>query len=135
RKECYNAYFRPKGYGFSDVLKSIDIALGRGKFVSANYLNCPGFTDTPEEVHALTRFLNQYSINMIQWRNLNFDPVRYWKVMSNAATHGNPLGMQNVLQRIKESFPYIAYGYFNPPKEKFSLTRINGNQKYPPPRH
>jgi pyruvate-formate lyase-activating enzyme len=122
RKECYNAYFRPKGYGFSDVLKSIDIALGRGKFVSANYLNCPGFTDTPEEVHALTRFLNQYSINMIQWRNLNFDPVRYWKVMSNAATHGNPLGMQNVLQRIKESFPYIAYGYFNPPKEKF--TRI-----------
>ena len=135
RKECYNAYFRPKGYGFSDVLKSIDIALGRGKFVSANYLNCPGFTDTPEEVHALIGFLNQYSINMIQWRNLNFDPVRYWKVMSNAATHGNPLGMQNVLQRIKESFPYIAYGYFNPPKEKISLTRINGNQKYPPPRH
>ena len=120
RKECYDAYFRPKGYGFSDVLKSIDIALGRGKFVSANYLNCPGFTDTPEEVHAFTRFLNQYPINMIQWRNLNFDPVRYWNVMSDAAMQGNPLGMHNVLQRIKESFPHIAYGYFNPPKEKFS---------------
>ncbi|MGD2029936.1 MAG: radical SAM protein [Desulfobacterales bacterium] len=135
RKECYDTYFRPKGYAFSDVLKSMDIALERGKFVSVNYLNCPGFTDTPEEVHAFTRFLNQHPINMIQWRNLNFDPVRYWNVMSNAATQGNPLGMQNVLQRIKESFQHIAYGYFNPPKEKFSLTRINGNQKYPPPRH
>ena len=122
RKECYDAYFRPKGYGFSDVLKSIDIAIGRGRFVSANYLNCPGFTDTPEEVQALTQFLNQHPINMIQWRNLNFDPVRYWNVMSNAATHGNPLGMQNVLRRIKESFPHIIYGYFNPPKEKFAPT-------------
>lgn len=119
RKECYDAYFRPRGYGFSDVLKSIDIAIGRGRFVSANYLNCPGFTDTPEEVQALTRLFNQYPINMIQWRNLNFDPVRYWNIMSNAATHGSPLGMQNVLRQIKESFPNITYGYFNPPKEKF----------------
>jgi len=117
RKECYNAYFQPKGYAFSDVLKSIDIAIGRGKFVSINYLNCPGFTDTPEEVHALTQFLNQQPINMIQWRNLNFDPVRYWNVMSGAATHGSPLGMRNVLRRIKASFPNLKYGYFNPPKE------------------
>jgi molybdenum cofactor biosynthesis enzyme MoaA len=135
RKECYDAYFRPRGYGFSDVLKSIDIAIGRGRFVSVNYLNCPGFTDTPEEVQALTRLLNHYPISMIQWRNLNFDPVRYWNVMSNAATHGSPLGMQNVLRQIKESFPNITYGYFNPPKEKFTLTRINRNQKYSPPRH
>jgi pyruvate-formate lyase-activating enzyme len=120
RKECYDAYFQPKGYGFSDVLKSIDIAVGRCKFVSINYLNCPGFTDTPEEVIALTRFLNQHPINMIQWRNLNFDPVRYWKVMSDAASQGRPLGMKNILRQIKESFPDVMYGYFNPPKEKFS---------------
>jgi len=125
RKECYDAYFQPKGYGFSDVLKSIDIAIGREKFVSINYLNCPGFTDTPEEVEALTEFLKQHPINMIQWRNLNFDPVRYWNVMSSVAKHGSPLGMQNVLRRIKESFPNLKYGYFNPPKEKFTLTRIN----------
>jgi len=135
RKECYDAYFQPKGYGFSDVLKSIDVAIGRGKFVSINYLNCPGFTDTPEEVHALTRFLNQHPINMIQWRNLNFDPVRYWKVMSNAAPQGSPLGMKNILQQIKASFPNLMYGYFNPPKKKFTPTRINRNQKYLPQRH
>lgn len=119
RKECYDAYFRPRGYTFSDVIKSIDIALGRGKFVSVNYLNCPGFTDTPEEIDTLKAFIRQHPINMIQWRNLNFDPVRYWNVMSSAAEHGTPVGMQNVICQMKESFPDLKYGYFNPPKESF----------------
>jgi molybdenum cofactor biosynthesis enzyme MoaA len=135
RKECYDAYFQPKGYGFFDVLKGIDIAIERDKFVSINYLNCPGFTDTPEELHALTQFLNQHPINMIQWRNLNFDPVKYWKVMSDAAPQGSPLGMQNILRQTKESFPDLMCGYFNPPKEKFAPTRTNRNQKYLPHRH
>ena len=119
RKECYDAYFRPRGYAFSDVIKSIDIAIGRGKFVSANYLNCPGFTDTPEEIDTLKAFIRQHPINMIQWRNLNFDPVRYWNAMSSAAEHGTPVGMQNVICQMKESFPDLKYGYFNPPKESF----------------
>jgi pyruvate-formate lyase-activating enzyme len=119
RKEYYDAYFRPRGYTFSDVIKSIDIALGRGKFVSVNYLNCPGFTDTPEEIDTLKAFIRQHSINMIQWRNLNFDPVRYWNVMSSAAKHGTPVGMQSVICQMKESFPDLKYGYFNPPKEAF----------------
>ena len=119
REECYDAYFRPRGYTFSDVIKSIDIALGRGKFVSVNYLNCPGFTDTPEEIDTLKAFIRQHPINMIQWRNLNFDPVRYWNVMSSAAKHGTPVGMQNVICQMKESFPDLKYGYFNPPKESF----------------
>lgn len=120
RKECYDAYFQPIGYGFSDVKKSIDIALQRGKFVAINYLNCPGFTDTPEEVDALTDFIRRYPINMIQWRNLNFDPVRYLNIMSVAAKHGMPVGMKNFFIRIRKSFPHIKHGYFNPPKETFS---------------
>jgi len=120
RKDCYNAYFRPNSYSFSDVIQSIEIALQLGKFVSINYLNCPGFTDTPKELEALTEFLNQHPINMIQWRNLNFDPMRYWEIMSAVADPGIPLGMQHTLNRIKESFPKLKYGYFNPPKEKFN---------------
>jgi molybdenum cofactor biosynthesis enzyme MoaA len=119
RKDCYNAYFRPNGYSFSDVIKSIETALELGKFISINYLNCPGFTDTPKELEALTEFLKQHPINMIQWRNLNFDPMRYWDIMSGVADHGTPLGMQHILDRIKESFPSLKYGYFNPPKENF----------------
>ncbi len=119
REDCYHAYFRPKGYRFADVLKSVDLALQNGLFVSVNYLNCPGFTDTPQEVSAFHRFLKQYPIHMIQWRNLNFDPLRYFKIMNAVASSGKPMGMKNLLQQVRKEFPHLKFGYFNPPKEKF----------------
>ena len=119
REDCYHAYFRPKGYRFADVLKSIELALESGIFVAVNYLNCPGFTDTPREIKALRRFLNRYPIRMIQWRNLNYDPLQYLKVMNRAAQNGKPIGMQRLLNQIRREFPNLKFGYFNPPKEKF----------------
>jgi molybdenum cofactor biosynthesis enzyme MoaA len=119
RPECYQAYFRPKGYGFSDVIKSIDRALGSGLFVSVNYLNCPGFTDTQQEIEALQKFLMSHPIHMIQWRNLNFDPLRYFEIMEAVAANDAPIGMQNLLEHIRREFPKLKFGYFNPPKEKF----------------
>jgi molybdenum cofactor biosynthesis enzyme MoaA len=121
RPACYEAYFRPKGYGFTDVLKSIEIALGSEKFVAINYLNCPGFTDSPPEVEALTRFLQQYPINMIQWRNLNFDPLRYWKTMNAITRHAEPIGVENLIKQVRAQFPKLKHGYFNPPKEKYNI--------------
>jgi hypothetical protein len=56
---------------------------------------------------------------MIQWRNLNFDPLRYWKEMNAVATHDEPFGMKKLLNRVREQFPKLKFGYFNPPKEKF----------------
>ncbi len=119
RDECYHAYFRPSGYRWADVLKSIEVALAHGKFVAINYLNCPGFTDTPEEMDALIGFLRKHPIHMIQWRNLNFDPIRYWNEMHSVADHNEPVGMETLLDRIKRRFPQLKFGYFNPPKEKF----------------
>ena len=119
RKECYDAYFRPQGYGFADVLASIEKALARKKHVAINHLNCPGFSDTPGEADALAGFLEQFPIHMIQWRNLNFDPVRYWKQMDAVASSGEPMGMEILLQQIRERFPDLKFGYFNPPREKF----------------
>jgi pyruvate-formate lyase-activating enzyme len=119
REPCYTAYFKPRGYGFAAVKKSIAFALRKGRFVSLNYLNCPGFTDTPEEVRELIQFLKQYPVHMIQWRNLNFDPLRYVRMMATAAGQGPPLGMEKSLARIKKLFPNLKHGYFNPPKEKF----------------
>ncbi|MBW2412340.1 MAG: radical SAM protein [Deltaproteobacteria bacterium] len=119
RPACYEAYFRPRGYRFADVLKSIKTVLEREKFVAINYLNCPGFTDTPQESEALIRFLQKYPINMIQWRNLNFDPLRYWKLMDNVVRHGEPIGVEKLIKKIRKQFPGIMHGYFNPPKEKF----------------
>ena len=123
RRECYEAYFRPRGYTFDDVLRSIDTALAKGKFVSINYLNSPGFTDTPEEVEAFFAFMAAHPVRMIQWRNLNFDPLRYWKAMAAAASLGAPLGMEVLISEIRRGFPKLTFGYFNPPKEKFDSHR------------
>lgn len=119
RKDCYQAYFRPKGYGFEDVLATIDLALERQVHVAINYLNCPGFSDTPEECGALLDFLNRHPIQMIQWRNLNFDPLRYVQMMSEIAPAGPPMGMKKLLGRVRKSYPDLRFGYFNPPKESF----------------
>jgi len=119
RQQCYHAYFRPKGYRFADVLRSIGHALASGLFVAVNYLNCPGFTDTPTEIQALRRFLKRYPIHLIQWRNLNFDPLRYFAIMNDVAPNGAPVGMANMLDQIRWEFPKVKFGYFNLPKEKF----------------
>jgi pyruvate-formate lyase-activating enzyme len=121
RRKCYDAYFRPRGYALRDVLRSIDAALAQGKFVSINYLNSPGVTDTAEEAEALLGFLQDHPIHMIQWRNLNFDPIRYWRAMDAVAPLGEPIGMQALMQGIRSRFPHLKFGYFNPPKEKFRV--------------
>jgi pyruvate-formate lyase-activating enzyme len=119
RPECYAAYFRPKGYGFADVLRSIDTALQKGRFVSVNYLNSPGFTDTAAETEAFLAFMEDHPVHMIQWRNLNYDPIRYWQAMDAAAPLEAPMGMEVLIQGIRDSYPHLKFGYFNPPKEKY----------------
>ena len=95
------------------------MALEHEKFVAINYLNCTGFSDTPQEADALMEFLQKHPIHMIQWRNLNFDPIRYWRTMKTVMQHGRPLGMETLLQRVQKQFPNLKFGYFNPPKENF----------------
>jgi pyruvate-formate lyase-activating enzyme len=119
RKLCYSHYFKPQGYTFTDVMRSIDLALDLGKFVSINYLNMPGFTDSPEELAALQAFVLDHPIQMIQWRNLNYDPLRYLQAMGRVAPCGLPLGMPAALEQGRRAAPWILYGYFNPPKEHF----------------
>lgn len=121
RKDCYNAYFRPAGYSFEDVLQSIEIAGKKGGFISINYLNTPGITDSVEESEALINFIDKYKINFIQWRNLNFDPLIYYDVMFEAGSQSSPLGMDNLINRLREKFPHLQHGYFNPAKENWKL--------------
>lgn len=120
RKACYTTYFRPKGYGFEDVVASIDTVLARGAHVAINYLNCPGFTDAAEERDALLTFLKGLPVQMIQWRNLNFDPLRYLRLMTEAAGPGRPIGVARLLHQVRQAFPRLKHGYFNPPKEKYT---------------
>ena len=119
RETYYNGYFRPRGYQFGDVLQGIDAALRRAKFVSLNYLHLAGFTDTTGEMQALIRFLREHPVHMIQWRNLNIDPLRYWRSMAKLAPLGEPIGMQRLYADIRKKFAGLRHGYFNPAKETF----------------
>lgn len=119
RQNCYEAYFRPVGYHFSDVEKSIDIGIRMGKFVSINYLNCPGFTDLPAEFNAFIDFLQKHPIDLIQWRNLNYDPKRYIAAMETVSDAETPMGMNVILEKIRSIYPKIKYGYFNPSRNNF----------------
>jgi pyruvate-formate lyase-activating enzyme len=116
---CYDAYFRPRNYGLEEVIESVAMALERGVHVAINYLNCPGFSDNPAEREALLAFLERHPIQMIQWRNLNFDPLRYLALMNRAAPRGRPEGMRQLLEAVRRAAPQLRFGYFNPPKESF----------------
>lgn len=114
REEYYKLYYRPKGYSFGDVLRSIKIAREKKAYVSINYLTMPGFTDSPEEFAAVKKLVGKYGINMIQWRNLNFDPVLYFKKMKIETGHPKLLGIREVILSLKKTFPRLMTGYFNP---------------------
>ena len=114
QEACYKAYFRPRGYTFTDIMHSIEMALARGGHVALNYLNLPGFTDTPEEYEALAAFLTERPIHLIQWRNLNYDPLGYYDVMDEVAVQSRPMGVKTLLKKIRKRFPVLKHGYFNP---------------------
>jgi len=100
-------------YGFHDLIKSIEIALSLDKYVALNYLNCPGFTDSPKEVQALEQFLRQYPIHMIQWRNLNIDPMWYYTQMFDSVSEMETgMGIDNLLKYLVETFPDLRFGFF-----------------------
>jgi pyruvate-formate lyase-activating enzyme len=118
RKEFYTKYYRPSGYKFEDIIKSISIAKKHKKFVSINYLTMPGFTDQKKEFTELVKFLKKTKVNMIQWRNLNYDPLKYFEKVG-MKSNDNLLGIKNIILELKKMFPKLKHGYFNLPKENW----------------
>lgn len=117
RKEYYHRYFSPQGYTFKDVVSSIGIAKKYKKFVSINLFVFPGFTDQEQEVSSLIRFIKKYKIDMVQFRNLNIDPVVYNRMYRPGQL--KPLGLKKMVVTIFRTCPELKIGYFNLPKERF----------------
>ena len=115
RQQVYEAYHRPVGYTFDDVLQSILAAKGEGAFVSINYFVFPGVTDAPEEIEALLGLLERYPVDFIQMRNMNMDPDLYLEVVGRPKGPG--LGIDRMMEDVHRDFPRIRFGYYNPPKE------------------
>ncbi|MGI8598959.1 MAG: radical SAM protein [Chitinophagaceae bacterium] len=121
RTEIYTPYYRPNNYVLEDIVESLKVVRGYGGWTSINYFVFPGVTDSVAEYEALRKLIIDTDLQMIQWRNFNIDPDWYLGKLGLTDT-GEVLGMKQLLHLIKEEFPHLKFGYFNPPIE-----RIKGN--------
>jgi len=113
RPDHYSAYFRPRGYKFEALARSLQIVKAHGGFASINYFVLPGFTDREDELKALCRFLEETRVDLIQMRNLNIDPEWYLKSLEIPKGE-KAMGILQWMNRLKDSFPDLRFGYFNP---------------------
>lgn len=121
RKHIYERYYRPNNYVFEDIVESLKVVREFGGWTSINYFVFPGMTDSVEEYEALRVLIRDTKLNMIQWRNFNIDPDWYLGKIGEAET-GEIMGVKQLMELIREEFPDLKFGYFNPPME-----RIKGN--------
>ena len=117
RADLYTKYYLPNNYQFEDIVESLRVVKRYGGWTSINYFVFPGMTDSVAEYEALRALISTTGLNMIQWRNFNIDPDWYLGRMG-VADAGESLGMKQLMELIKEEFPDIKYGYFNPPIER-----------------
>jgi len=114
QKIYYTRYYKPVRYSFEDVTSSIKTVKAKKKFVSVNYLTMSGFTDWEEEFRAFGKLIECHHIDMVQWRNLNFDPMLYFKILRAQPERDKLIGVREVIGLLKTRFPKLMMGYFNP---------------------
>ncbi len=126
RKEIYEAYYLPNNYKFEDIKESSRIVRQYGGWASINYFTFPGMTDQEKEYEALREWIKFADLSMIQWRNFNIDPD--WYLGKIGVTElGDGMGVREMMSKIREEFPHLAFGYFNPPAEvqqKYNELRV-----------
>lgn len=121
RSHIYTAYYRPNNYSFEDIVESLKIVNSYGGWTSINYFVFPGMTDSVAEYEALRELIRSTGLKMIQWRNFNIDPDWYLGKIGETDT-GDFLGVKQLMDLIREEFPDLKFGYFNP-----SIERIKGD--------
>jgi MoaA/NifB/PqqE/SkfB family radical SAM enzyme len=124
RKHIYEPYYRPNNYTFEDIIESLKVVRSCGGWTSINYFVFPGMTDTVEEYEALRKLIIDTDLCMIQWRNFNIDPDWYMGKIGVQDT-GEMLGVKQMMELLREEFPNLRFGYFNP-----SMERIKGDYEH-----
>ncbi|MBV8595808.1 MAG: radical SAM protein [Candidatus Eremiobacteraeota bacterium] len=110
RPHIYEAYYRPRGYGFADVKESLALAARKGAAISLNLLTHPGVTDDPAEIAAFAELLTAVPVAMVQTRTLNVDPAVYFAAVSRPRER--TLGMRQWLAWLHHDFPGVGVGNF-----------------------
>jgi pyruvate-formate lyase-activating enzyme len=111
--DLYQAYYRPKGYDFRDVVASISLSVEMGLYTMVNYLVFPGITDQEAELDAVKNLIRETGVNFVHLKNLNIDPQLYLEKMPAQASPG--MGMREMVNILREGFPDVELGYFNQP--------------------
>ena len=125
REEYYTAYYRPKGYRYSDVLDSWRIMKQAGRYVSLNLFVLPGLTDEMAEIDRLSEVIEQNGLDLIQLRNHNIDPDWYLDSIGYQYS-GMRTGVQGMVKILRKRFPDLKFGYFNPSLD----ARRTGRKRY-----
>jgi pyruvate-formate lyase-activating enzyme len=113
RCETYNAYYRPIGYTFDHVKKSLRLARDADVYSSINLLCFPGLIDCEDEIDALVAFLRETGVRLVQLRNLNIDPEVLWPRVPRPA--GKPMGMRALIETLQRETPEVEIGNFSRP--------------------
>ncbi|MDC0707897.1 radical SAM protein [Stigmatella sp. ncwal1] len=111
-KDLYEAYYKPVKYTWEDVEASIALAHKRGAYLALNLLLFPGVTDREGEVQALERLVSKYQVHQVQTRSLCIDPLQYLEVARERGAGGEPVGIRELLQRLKAARPGLIIGNF-----------------------
>lgn len=117
QEKFYTPYYRPNNYVFEDIIESLKVVREFGGWTSINYFTFPGMTDSVDEYEALRKLIKETDLQMIQWRNFNIDPDWYLGRLGVTEV-GDCLGIKQLQELIREEFPHLKYGYFNPPMER-----------------
>src|SRR5579884_3189125 len=119
RRETYDAYYRPIGYTFDDVKRSLILARDSGVYSSINLLCFPGLIDAEDEVEALVEFACETGLRLIQLRNLNIDPEVLLPRMPKPA--GRPMGMRAFIETLHRELPGVEIGNVSRPVHRVPM--------------
>ena len=111
-RPLYEAYYKPIGYAFPEVVRSIRLAKERGLYVAINLLTFPGVVDQEREVDALCELVGTAQIDQVQVRSLAIDPAQYLALALEHSAGGPALGMAALLRRLKAARPGLRIGNF-----------------------
>jgi pyruvate-formate lyase-activating enzyme len=111
--DLYDAWYRPRGYGLDDVVRSIRDARRRGCWVALNLLTFPGVTDREGEVERLCALVAGTGVDQVQTRPLALDPDVYAALARGLGGGGPALGVRALLRRLRAARPGLVVGNFS----------------------
>jgi pyruvate-formate lyase-activating enzyme len=111
--DLYEAYYRPRGYGLADVVRSIRLARRRGTYVALNLLTFPGVTDREGEASRLATLVRTTGVEQVQTRPLAIDPDLYMALARERGGRGPALGIPALIRALQRARPGLAIGNFS----------------------